>query len=235
MSQKIDVKPTQMVTFNVKNPQHATGYGLHVASSHEADGTGRFPELFLQVDAAHRIRFVYLDAAQTRGSYIDISATSSSGPIAELAGLPSIADATTPAAGSIADPDPSPGSAVLDLDIGSKPTGLHRFEVDLGPKTEIASIDIVIRKHSLEVGCTRLSCRRKGPAREFSVYTSITQNENDLGALSPLFWQAIGLISGKEGSGWHVGRPKISTDGWNSEDLTLVSHNNTDPVDLNGG
>lgn len=235
MAQRLDKKPVQIAIFEIMNLHHATGYGVHVASSTEADGTGRFPELFLQVDAADRVMFTYLDAGRTGGPFLDISPLESPQPIGDLTALPSLGDATPTLDSPTVDSGAPSGTAVLDPDFGAKPTGLHRFEIDLGPKTEIESIGIMIRDRSLELSCRRFSSRRNGPAREFNTSAFIKQDKNDLGMLSPLFWQADGLISGQGGSGWQV-QAFIDSDATGSEDSSLVGHTNTDPAgDPTGG
>ena len=235
MSRRLDIGTAQFAEFEVHNVGQATGYGLHVASSTDADGSGMYPELFLRVDGEDHVHVVYLDAGRTGGPFIDLSiagtpsfggTVTSGAVISASSSQPPSADATVDA--SLVTPTLSIGT---DTAAGAKAIGLHRFEADLGPKTDIEHIRLAIRKASLDVDCRRRSSRRQGPARLFYVNVHVPQDaDKDLGRLSPLFWQANGLLSGQSGSGWNVGNPTVALDGPGSEDSTLATHTNTDPA-----
>ncbi len=252
MTQTIKLGTAMRATFEVVDARRATGFGLHVAASPEANGRGVYAEFFLQASGAGEVEFVYFDGGRSVLPFVgsvtsldalpvlgDISVVGPEPEVEGLAGMDlgsgvslDVSPAVSPAVPDSSLSPAVPDSSSTSVDLGTQELrGQHRFRVKLGQRDDIGSIVVSLSGRELVVDCGRQSTHRQGPSRIFYLSVSIPQVEGDLGSRPELFYSSNGLLSPAvdvgsgnvgAGSGWITKNPEVSLDGGGSDDGSLL-------------
>ena len=239
MAQAIKRGSAEKAIFEVVNARQATGFGLHVSGSQEANGRGLHAEFFLRASEDGQVVFVYLDGGRSPLPYIgpmpsgpdylgditvlaDVTVGPAEGDSQGTAGLPTL----DLSGGLTLDPMvPAPDRPTTAENEESELRGLHRFDVPLGHRDNLDSIVVVLTNRQLEVACVCRSTGTEGPRRVCHVDVNIPLESGGLGSYSDLSYSSNGLLTASgdsgSGSGWETREPRTEQDGGGSDDDSL--------------